>query len=147
MTDGTTHVVVSRCGAGFALSIACAEFMAKRGHAKAIEWLREPVCWVGDVPCERHDSILVEAVQTLGDEVAGLDTILVVVKIDSPVYRIDRDAWGNENAVTPGGDKWSCASGEIDGWVAQALAMDEGRLQALLVRIDLIKSRGLGGQR
>lgn len=54
---------------------------------------------------ERHDRILVQVVETLGDDASGFYSNLVVETIDCNMYYID-EYDGSETIVTPGDQTW-----------------------------------------
>ena len=90
----THKVVYNDSFGGFSLS------------SKAVSWLQEKGLqfdgnYHQDIP--RHDSLLVECVETLGKEASGLYSNLVVAEIEGNQYRI-KVAGGWENVIEP--DLW-----------------------------------------
>jgi len=59
--------------------------------------------YIGDIP--RHDPILVDIVEELKDEANGECSKLVVVEINTPMYRIE-DYDGMESIHTPEDNNW-----------------------------------------
>ena len=90
----THKVVYNDSFGGFSLS------------SKAVSWLQEKGLqfdgnYHQDIP--RHDSLLVECVETLGKEASGLYSNLVVAEIKGNQYRISVSG-GWENVIEP--DVW-----------------------------------------
>ena len=73
-----TKVVYNARHGGFSISMKCAQWMAERGHEPAKEILKryevDGTCqwWYGDIRCDRHDPLLVEAVEELGPKAGGM---------------------------------------------------------------------------
>ena len=61
----------------------------------------------GFLPCEfpRHDSVLVEVVEKLGEKAGGMCAELRVAKISGNMYRVD-EYDGRESVVEPDGYDW-----------------------------------------
>ena len=103
-----TKVVINNCYGGFSISHACAEHMAELGDEEAKELLKvvvEDDYWYGDWRGVRHDPILVEAVENLGDKASGDCAYLVVVSIDCDRYII-KEYDGLEGVDTPEDINW-----------------------------------------
>ena len=108
-------IVLNRSYGGFAISQECALFMAKAGHAGAIEMLNQyemsqdiggnpEGTWYGYLECDRHDPILIDAVRTLGEK-AGEDCRLEIVEVKSDRYVV-KDYDGFEHYLTPEKMNW-----------------------------------------
>ena len=88
--DKNMKVVINGCYGGFSISKECAEFMAERGHEEAAEMLKHGKFYGYFDTTERHDSILVEAVEALGEKADGGWAALRVVDIPAGVdYTIE----------------------------------------------------------
>ena len=115
----TVKVVYNKCFGGFGISKICAEWMAERGHAGAIELLKLDREWQEDESdeywggwhggafnCDRHDPLLGEAVETLGDTVNGdVSELKVHTLKHGNRYKIDQYD-GMETVMEPEDIKW-----------------------------------------
>lgn len=105
----TVKVVYNRNYGGFRLSRQAVEWMAKRGHPAAIEYLKDnpertDSGWLWPDPCElpRHDPLLVEVVEELGKDAGAT---LAVAEIDGNRYYVT-EYDGFETVYTPEMDVW-----------------------------------------
>ena len=99
-------VVYNACYGGFSISRACAERMATLGNKEALELLGNPHGFYGylkDTP--RHDPVLVQAVEELGDDACGSSAALSIHKLSGRKYIID-EYDGSESVVEPEDIKW-----------------------------------------
>lgn len=91
-------IVLNRCFGGFGLSLTAVQWMAERGSEIAKKELEYPRFYGHMSGIERHDPLLVECVESLGEEANGHYAALRVVDIDDDVsYHID-DYDGQETA-------------------------------------------------
>ena len=102
-------VVYNYSYGGFELSRQAVEWMAKRGHPAAIEYLKDNPeridrgwLWPDPDKLPRHDPLLVEVVEELGED-AG--ETLVVAEIGGNKYYITEHD-GLEDLHTPEMDDW-----------------------------------------
>ena len=118
----TIKVIYNRCFGGFGISKVCAEWMAERGRAGAIELLKHDREWQEDendmyhgwhggaLNCDRHDPLLVEAVEVLGESAHGeVAELKVHVLKHGNRYKIEQYD-GMEKVVEPEDIKWTYAS-------------------------------------
>jgi len=101
-------VVFNSCYGGFSISKKCAERMAERGNEEAKELLKvvvEDDYWYGGWDGDRHDPVLVEAVEKLGAEASGDCGSLAWVTIEGDRYII-KEYDGYESVVTPEDINW-----------------------------------------
>ena len=102
-------VVYNNCFGGFAISRACAERMAKLGSKEAQQMIKDDVDYpsdpsigfygfLSDTP--RHDSILVQAVEELGEDASGSMSDLRIHELSGDKYFIDVYD-GSETVVEP----------------------------------------------
>jgi len=113
---------------GFGISVECALYMAARGHAEAKELInRYDVSnqygaadsrdkeWYGDIRCDRHDPLLVEAVETLGFGAGDSDhdhddkPQLRIHNISGDRYFI-KEYDGMERVMEPSDFNWVCVT-------------------------------------
>ena len=90
-------IVFNKCYGGFGVSKEACQYMEDRGHQGAIEHLQQyqnqdKLITFYDV--KREDSLLVEAVQTLGDKASASFARLVIVDVD--VNQLISEYDGNE---------------------------------------------------
>ena len=107
-------VVYNVCFGGFGLS------------KTAIKWLKDKgldVPLYGDREIPRHDPLLVECVETLGDEACGDFADLCVKTISENMYYID-EYDGSESVVTPNSMRASWI--KIDGCKKEATFATHG---------------------
>ena len=92
-TEKKKHkVVYNACYGGFGLS------------KEAEDWLKEKGFDFDKL--SRHDPLLVECVETLGDKANDVFSDLQIAEISSRIYRIDEyDGW--ERVMTPDDDEWT----------------------------------------
>jgi hypothetical protein len=115
-------VAYNNCFGGFSISKACAEYMAERGceiSKKSLEDFAKPLdpndtfdaitlnyggvrTWYGYGDYERNSPLLIEAIETLGSELAsGSCARLAIAEIpDGAQYEID-EYDGSESVVPP----------------------------------------------
>ena len=110
-------VVYNSCYGTFSLSYKAKERMVELGYEMELnpnydptseEWYNRTVKYK---TCEstipRHDPILVQVVEELGDKANGECAKLAIEEVDG-LYRIDEHD-GNESVVTPDGYDWQYA--------------------------------------
>jgi len=115
----TVKVIYNNCFGGFGISKVCAEWMAERGHEGAIDLLKHDREWQedendsyhgwssGSFSCDRHDPMLVEAVEVLGDIANGdVSELKVCTLMHGNRYMIDQYD-GMENVVEPEDIRWT----------------------------------------
>lgn len=88
-------VVINTCFGGFGLSIEAKEWLLD--HGMSIDLISNEL----DIP--RHNKLLVECVETLGDKANSWASELAVVEIYEDQYRIE-DYDGFETIYTPESD-------------------------------------------
>ena len=102
-------VVYNNCFGGFAISRACAERMAELGSKEAQQLVKDDVDYPSDPSIgfygflsdtSRHDSILVQAVEELGEDASGSMSDLRVYELSGDKYFID-EYDGSETVVEP----------------------------------------------
>ncbi len=110
-------VVYNSCYGGFGLSYKAKERMGELGYEMELkpnydptskDWYNRNVkykTYEGDIP--RHDPILVQVVEELGEEANGECADLQITEVDG-LYRID-EYDGNESVLTPDGYDWQYA--------------------------------------
>lgn len=110
-------VVYNACYGGFGLSYKAKERMVELGYKMELNPNYDPTSkhWYnrttkyktfdGDIP--RHDPILVQVVEELGEGANGECADLQIKEVDG-LYRID-EYDGNESVVTPDGYGWQYA--------------------------------------
>jgi len=103
-------VVYNSCFGGFSISKKCAERMAELGSEEAKAMLQEHAnddmpFWHGGWDGDRHDPMLVEAIEKLGDEASGDCASLVRVTIEGDRYIIS-EYDGRESITTPEDINW-----------------------------------------
>jgi len=93
-------VVYNACFGGFGVSDKAIKRMAELGHKGATEALEKPYSFGGKkyypLRVERHDPLLVQVVEELGDEASDNLARLKIATIDGDRYRID-EYDGNES--------------------------------------------------
>ena len=95
-------IVINNCFGGFTISRKCAEFMASKGHKQAKAELEEDNFYgYGyvkgfDGGYSRTDPILVEAIETLGEEANGSCSELKVIEIPDDIEYYIHDYDGME---------------------------------------------------
>lgn len=100
----TTKIVYNACYGGFSLSLDAVKWLKDKG---------EPFDEKGyeDYPeyhfnhLERHNPILAECVEALGDLASGSCSRLVIATISGTVYRIE-ECDGYESVVEPNHQEW-----------------------------------------
>ena len=102
-------VVINTRYGGYGLSKKATEWLAGKGVSSAIKYLKENAddsyfTWYAD-DIERHDPLLVECVETLGDEASGSAADLQVEVITGNVYKID-EYDGFESVIEPDDIGW-----------------------------------------
>lgn len=106
-----TKIVINACFGGFSLSYAATKWLANNGNKEAIEKMDEmaetyATDWRGFRPrLPRHDALLVECVEALGEAANGDYARLVVVTIKGTQYRIT-EYDGAEDVETPESIAW-----------------------------------------
>ena len=104
-------VIINACYGGFSLSYAATAWLADKGLQEAIENMAEmsktySCDFRGFRPrLPRHDALLVECVEALGEEANGDYANLVVVTIKGTQYRIT-EYDGAEDVETPESIAW-----------------------------------------
>jgi hypothetical protein len=111
-----TKVVYNACYGGFGLSNEAMDRMVELGYdlklnskynpnakSKYGDTAQKYECW-GYVDCPRHDPILVQVVEELGDKASGECANLQIEEVYGS-YRID-EYDGNESVKTPTGYDW-----------------------------------------
>ena len=95
-------VVYNNCFGGFSISRACAERMAELGNKEAQSMIeKESYRFSGFIhETPRHDSILVQAVEELGEDASGDMSDLRVYELSGNKYFID-EYDGSETVVEP----------------------------------------------
>ena len=98
----TNKVVYNDCFGGFSISRACAERMAELGNKEAQSMIENAAYrfhgFIYETP--RHDSILVQAVEELGEEASGDMSELRIHELSGNKYFID-EYDGSETVVEP----------------------------------------------
>lgn len=89
-------VVYNGCYGGFSLSDQAKKWLAERG-VECVSGL------------ERHDKLLVECVETLGESASGRYSSLCIKTVDR-YYRID-EYDGREAVIEPSDDAWTDPEG------------------------------------
>lgn len=98
-------VVINRCYGGFSLSKEASEYLNERYNMN-IDPKYGYISLDLDWELKRHDKRLIEAVETLGEEIASGDYAeLEVVEINTPYYRI-KEYDGMERVETPEDTHW-----------------------------------------
>ena len=110
-----TKIVINACFGGFNLSLEATKWLASRGCEEASKELSDPSSYIeydgeksfmGFRPeLARHDALLVECVETLGDKASGSCAKLVIETIEGNRYRID-EYDGAEGIETPESMEW-----------------------------------------
>jgi len=111
-----TKVVYNSCYGGFCLSDEAMDRMVELGYPLQLNSKYNPnnkseygessqkyVC-CGYVECERHNPILVQVVEELGDKANGDYATLRIAEVSGP-YRID-EYDGSESVETPDSYEW-----------------------------------------
>ena len=95
-------VVYNNCFGGFVISRACAERMAELGNKEAQSMIEaESYRFHGFIyETPRHDSILVQAVEELGEDASGDMSELRIYELSGDKYFID-EYDGSETVVEP----------------------------------------------
>ena len=98
-------VVYNGCFGGFSLSRAAMQFLANKGNKEAQEVMAEEdfYGYLYDTP--RHDPLLVQAVEVLGDDANGTSSALRVAEIEGNRYIIE-EYDGAESVKTPEDIAW-----------------------------------------
>ncbi len=99
-----TKIVINGCYGGFSISREAAQYMADRGSNAAKLELENYTGeyrgrWYGYIDCERNDSLLVEAVETLGQDASGSCANLQVVEIPDGVSWVIEEYDGLEHVA------------------------------------------------
>lgn len=97
----TTKVVYNACYGGFSISLEALERMQElgfRGETSVYEGR------VALYDCERHNPILVQAVEELGSKAGGSFAYLKIAEVSGP-YRIE-EYDGAETVYEPGDYEW-----------------------------------------
>ena len=103
-------VVINRCYGGFGISEEAVNWLRERGVPAEKAYVVETLSWrPAHCALHRHDPLLVECVETLGQAASGDCANLEVVEIDQPLYRIS-EYDGAESIEQPEGLHWSNAS-------------------------------------
>lgn len=102
----TTKVVYNACFGGFGLSKDAVR-MAKKIAGPDSRWqsVDENYGYIDIEGIERHDPVLVEVVEKMGDAASGSYAELTIAEIEGQMYRID-EYDGNESVQTPEGIDW-----------------------------------------
>ena len=121
-----TKVVYNNRYGGFSISEKCAKYMASRGCKHALDLLKryedectddsEYSCWYGYWAGDRHDPLLVEAVETIGfgsgaddgesaDSRLSREPQLQIAEVTSGRYFI-REYDGGETVIEPQDINW-----------------------------------------
>ena len=107
-------IVINSCYGGFDVSIKAVEWMIEKGlekkyysinpeYTSSPDWVNKHCLSSIDIP--RHHSLLVQAVETLGDEANGLCAELEIREIEGNKYRIkEYDGW--ESIELPEDVEW-----------------------------------------
>jgi hypothetical protein len=100
-----TKVVYNSCYGGFRLSNEAMDRMVELGYDLKLNPKYNPKyeCW-GYVDCDRHDPILVQVVEELGDKASGDCANLAIEEVYGP-YRIT-EYDGFESVETPTSCDW-----------------------------------------
>ena len=105
-------VVFNNCFGGFGVSMEAVRWMADRGHVEANRLLKRDkeviggLDWYGNLQCERHDALLVMAVEELGEKANGQSAELCVHTLKGDRYYID-EYDGSESIVEPHTINWT----------------------------------------
>lgn len=102
-------VVYNRCHGGFGLSKEAVKWMADRGHVEANQSLEDhdrSGPWYDGMTVDRHDALLVMAVEALGSKANGECAELSVHTLTSNRYYID-EYDGSESVVEPHTIHWT----------------------------------------
>ena len=111
-----TKIVINACFGGFNLSLTATKWLANKGCQEATETLEDSSSYIeyegeksfmGFRPdtLARHDALLVECVEALGEAASGSCAKLVVETIEGNRYRID-EYDGAEGIETPESMEW-----------------------------------------
>ena len=76
-------IVINKCFGGFSISKKCAKYMASKGHLKAQVDLKEETFYGYNY--DRTDSMLIEAVESLGKKANGSFAHLKVIEIPDDI--------------------------------------------------------------
>jgi len=114
-------VVYNACYGGFSLSKAAVEWLVARGCPEAIAYVAQVEKWSAadeharvfynrfdywsSPGIKRHDGLLVECVESLGDAAGGQFATLKIATIRGNRYRIE-EYDGNESVVEPDEVEW-----------------------------------------
>lgn len=85
-------VIINTCYGGFGISNEAREWLLEHGMSEGLV--------NNDHAIPRHNKLLVECIETLGDKANGWASELAVVEIDSDRYRIE-DYDGRESIYIP----------------------------------------------
>jgi hypothetical protein len=102
-------VAYNACYGGFSLSKEAIEMMAELGLSEAKEAIlnpsfkKHPYMSCDSLP--RHNSILIQVIETLGDRASGICSNLRIAKIDSKSYKI-KEYDGLESIQTNDEEEW-----------------------------------------
>jgi|14_taG_2_1085336.scaffolds.fasta_scaffold63373_2 hypothetical protein len=103
----TTKVVYNSCFGGFSLSVAANKWLKDHGYDDSDhneeDYRNYPEYRFNSI--ERHNPLLVECVETLGDAASGRCARLSVAEIYGTVYRID-EYDGHESVIEPENQSW-----------------------------------------
>jgi hypothetical protein len=109
-----TKVVYNACFGGFSLSNEALDRMAELGYIMEPNLNYDPKCsdWYNrtqkyntyDGDISRHDPILVQVVEELGEKADGAGAKLAIKEVSGP-YRID-EYDGNESVAEPNSYDW-----------------------------------------
>jgi hypothetical protein len=103
-------IVLNRCYGGFGISEKAVNWLRERGEPHDKAYVIESMGWrPSHCGLHRHDPLLVECVETLGEEASGDSARLEVVEINQPLYRIN-EYDGAESIEEPEGLRWTNAS-------------------------------------
>lgn len=110
-----TKIVINACYGGFSLSLAATEWLASHGCEEATKELADPSSYfeyegeksfMGFRPSRsRHDALLVECIEALGEAASGDCARLIIETIEGNQYRIT-EYDGAEGIETPERIKW-----------------------------------------
>lgn len=110
-------VVINKCYGGFGVSVKGIEWLLARGADPKRVAVSDSGLASGFMyticNLERHHPLLVELVETLGEEADGEHAALEIREIDQPLYRID-EYDGNECIEEPDDVRWDNAC-ELEG--------------------------------
>lgn len=113
----TNKIVINICYGGFSLSQKALEWLYEKGFkyvkinpeydsSKETTLYSNPKYYCASCEVPRHHPLLIECVETLGEEANGVFSELAICEIESNLYRIE-DYDGQETIIVPDDDKFT----------------------------------------